>query len=331
MIKVTLHITEALAKARRALASRYLFDNWLSLLIKYALIKIGFNVKLTAKVDNCVFELSTEIFGCLVNRASRGLIKLIRCGNHDMFVVYTNEIQVPIEEFEKSDAYVIDLAVKNGWVYDLTNGFWLKGNVRFRHMRSTVFQVFNDGDYEQLNVKGRVVIDVGAYIGDSAIYFALKGARKVIAIEPHPGAYAEMLDNIKLNNMENVIIPINAGLASKPGKVCVENVNVNIANIIYHRPGDCLNVVPVVTLKRINQGFSVDPNDAVLKMDCEGCEFDVVLNDYDHVKLFRELVLEYHSYVVNKSVDDLLMTLSIDYKCEVRGGKDLGIMHCIRK
>ena len=198
-------------------------------------------------------------------------------------------------------------------------------------MRSTVFQVFNDGDYEQLNAKGRVVIDVGAYIGDSAIYFALKGARKVIAIEPHPGAYAEMLDNIKLNNMENVIIPINAGLASKPGKVCVENVNVNIANIIYHRPGDCLNVVPVVTLSELTSGFSVDPNDAVLKMDCEGCEFDVVLNDYDHVKLFRELVLEYHSYVVNKSVDDLLMTLSIDYKCEVRGGKDLGIIRCIRR
>jgi len=40
-----------------------------------------------------------------------------------VFVIYTNEIQVPIEEFEKSDAYAIDFAVKNGWVYDLTNGF----------------------------------------------------------------------------------------------------------------------------------------------------------------------------------------------------------------
>jgi FkbM family methyltransferase len=285
------------------------------------LIKIGFNVKLTAKVDNCTFELSPEIFGCLVYGASRGLIKLIRCGDYDVFVAYTNEIQVPIE----------DLAVKNGWVYDLTNRLWFNGNVRFKHMRCTIFQVFNDGDYEQLNVKGRVVIDVGAYIGDSAIYFALKGARKVIAIEPHPGAYAEMLDNIKLNNMENVIIPINAGLASKPGKVCFENANINIASIIYHRPGDCPITVPAVTLCDLMNRFGIDPNDAVLKMDCEGCEFDVVLNDYEHVRLFRELILEYHSYAVNKSMDDLLMTLNRDYKCEVRGGKDLGIMHCIRK
>jgi FkbM family methyltransferase len=284
-----------------------------------------------AKVNGCAFELSPEVFGCLVNRSSRGLIKLIRCGDHDVFVVYMNEIQVPIEEFEKSDAYAIDLAIKNGWVYDLTNRLWFNGNVRFKHMRCTIFQVFNDGDYEQLNVKGRVVIDVGAYIGDSAIYFALKGARKVIAIEPHPGAYAEMLDNIKLNNMENVIIPINAGLASKLGKVCVENVNVNIANIIYHRPGDCLNAVPAVTLSELTSGFSVDPNDAVLKMDCEGCEFDVVLNDYDHVKLFRELVLEYHPRLVNKSLNDLLIMLSRDYKCKAKGNEDLGIMHCIRK
>jgi len=71
-----------------------------------------------------------------------------------------------LRSLKKSGAYAIDFAVKNGWVYDLTNGFWLKGNVRFRRMLGTVFQVFNEGDYEQLDVKGKVVIDVGAYIGD---------------------------------------------------------------------------------------------------------------------------------------------------------------------
>ncbi|MFP3238786.1 MAG: FkbM family methyltransferase [Caldivirga sp.] len=120
------------------------------------------------------------------------------------------------------------------------------------------------------------------------------------------------LDNIKLNNMENVIIPINAGLASKPGKVCFENVNINIASIIYHRPGDCPITVPAVTLGELMDRFGIDPNDAVLKMDCEGCEFDVVLNDYEHVRLFRELILEYHPKSANKSVDDLLMTLNRD-------------------
>jgi len=331
MIKVALHITEALAKARRALASRYLFDNWLSLLIKYALIKIGFNVKLTAKVDNCTFELSPEIFGCLVIKASHGLIRLIKCNDHEVVVIYVDGIQVSIKGFEKGDACYIDLAIKNGWVYDSVGGFWFKSNVRFRHVRSTVFQVFNNGDYEQLDVKGKVVIDVGAYIGDSAIYFALKGAKRVIAVEPHPGAYTEMLDNIKLNNLENTITPVNAGLASKPGKICIENVDVIITDVTYHRPGDCPITVPAITLSELISKFSIDPNDTVFKMDCEGCEFSVILSDYEHVRLFRELIFEYHSRFVNKPVDDLLGVLSRDYKCEVRGNEDFGIVHCIRK
>jgi hypothetical protein len=56
-------INKVLTKVRRALASRYLFDNWLSLLIRYALIRLGFNVKLVARVGDCTFELSPEAFG----------------------------------------------------------------------------------------------------------------------------------------------------------------------------------------------------------------------------------------------------------------------------
>jgi hypothetical protein len=125
-----------------------------------------------------------------------------------------------------------------------------------------------------------------------------------------------MLDNIKLNNLEGVIIPVNAGLASKPGKIYIENVG----------------AVPAVTLSELISRFGVDPNDAVLKMDCEGCEFDIILNDYEHVKLFKELILEYHGNVVNKTVNDLLNMLSKDYRCNViRGNKVSGNMHCIRK
>ena len=65
-----------------------------------------------------------------------------------------------------------------------------------------MFEIFEYGDYDALNVNGRVVVDVGAFVGDSAIYFALKGAKRVIAIEPHPGAYAEMLENISSTTLK---------------------------------------------------------------------------------------------------------------------------------
>ena len=44
--------------------------------------------------------------------------------------------------------------------------------------------VFLYEEYQTLPVKDRIVIDIGGSIGDTAIYFALKGAKKVIALEP---------------------------------------------------------------------------------------------------------------------------------------------------
>jgi len=318
-------INKVLTKVRRALASRYLFDNWLSLLIRYALTRLGFNVKLVARVGDCTFELSPEVFGRVVGGFLRGLIRSVECNGKRLIV---NNMEITnINDLINAETYAKVL----GWVYDSINQYWFRGNARFKHMYGTIIEIFHYGEYEPLGVEGRVVVDVGAYIGDSAIYFALKGARKVIAIEPHPGAFAEMLENIKLNNMENVIIPVNAGLASKPGEVCVEDVDTSSTEFIYHRPGDCPNAAPAVTLSELINRFNIDIDNAVLKMNCEGCEYDVILNDYEHVRLFRELILEYHPYAVNKSLNDLLNVLGRDYKCDVRGNKVYGIIYCIWK
>jgi tRNA/tmRNA/rRNA uracil-C5-methylase (TrmA/RlmC/RlmD family) len=132
---------------------------------------------------------------------------------------YVN-VQVPVEGIRVGSG--VGRAIAEGWAYDMVNRFWIKNGIKFRHMYVTILQVFSEGDYTSLDVKDRDVIDVGAFVGDSAIYFALKGAKRVIAVEPHPGAFAEMLENIKLNKMENIIIPVNAGLASRPGKICIE-------------------------------------------------------------------------------------------------------------
>ena len=195
-----------------------------------------------------------------------------------------------------------------------------------------ILEIFSSGEYDSFDVKDKVVIDVGAFVGDSAIYFALKGAKRVIAVEPHPGAFAEMLENIKLNKTENIIIPVNAGLASRSGKVCLENTD-NIETIVtYHRLGECINAVPAVTLGELISRFGVDPGNVMLKMDCQGCEYDVILNDYEHIRMFKELVFEYHTYIFNKPLDDLLNVLSGDFRCvKVKGHEYFGIVHCVRK
>lgn len=61
-----------------------------------------------------------------------------------------------------------------------------------------LFEVLR-GVYNELNVEGRDVVDIGAGIGDTAILFSLNGARRVIALEPYPYLYEKAYVNISLN------------------------------------------------------------------------------------------------------------------------------------
>ncbi|MGC9108154.1 MAG: FkbM family methyltransferase [Infirmifilum sp.] len=79
---------------------------------------------------------------------------------------------------------------------------------------------FLDGDYNDLDVKDHVVVDIGAGIGDTVIYFALRGARKVIALEPYPALYSIALRNIEANNVGNRVQLLNAGLGNSDYYAC---------------------------------------------------------------------------------------------------------------
>jgi len=73
-------LTSWVIKIKKALASRYLFDNWYSLLIKYELTRIGFNVKLRARIGDCTLELDSEVFARFVSKFShRFLIRSVKC------------------------------------------------------------------------------------------------------------------------------------------------------------------------------------------------------------------------------------------------------------
>lgn len=59
------------------------------------------------------------------------------------------------------------------------------------------------------------IIDVGAYVGDSAIVMSRYTANKVYAFEPVHSNYELMLQTLKLNPEQNNIIPLNAALGKE--------------------------------------------------------------------------------------------------------------------
>lgn len=66
-----------------------------------------------------------------------------------------------------------------------------------------VHHVFYDEDYRfLLPVQNKIVVDVGANIADSSIYFTHNGAKQVIALEPFARNYELAKQNIILNKMK---------------------------------------------------------------------------------------------------------------------------------
>ena len=167
------------------------------------------------------------------------------------------------------------------------DNLWKNNKYKIKFIDAITPSLFENFYVEQYNteIQGNV-IDIGASIGDSAIYFALKGASHVYAFEPLPAVYKIALQNIKLNNLEDKITLINAAVGSKEGKVKVpSSINIEESEVYsITNQGDV--EVPVISFNNIIK-MTKDPY--LLKMDCEGCEADIIFStELDFNKIFVE-------------------------------------------
>ena len=81
----------------------------------------------------------------------------------------------------------------------------------------SVKEIFFENEYNALEVKDKIVLDIGANVGDSSILFSRLGAKKVIALEPQREFFNRCKKNIEINNLEEKIEIHNAGLDDKQG------------------------------------------------------------------------------------------------------------------
>ena len=157
---------------------------------------------------------------------------------------------------------------------------------------------FIEEQYRWLDVKGKHVIDIGANVGDSAIYFALKGAKHVYSFEPYPYSYGIAIQNIKLNRLQNKITLLNEGCGGKKGKIKInaEYKNLVGADLKNFKKGTNINIT---TLSEILKRFEITEK-AVLKIDCEGCEYAVLLETQNsNLRRFKQILIEYHYGYLN--------------------------------
>jgi len=180
-----------------------------------------------------------------------------------------------------------------------------------------ITEIFAVGGYDVSEVlsglKGREVIDVGASVGDSALYFLLNGARKVIAVEPLPKVARCAEENVRLSGATDKVRVLNAALSDEPVSVpCDYDLLLSRYFSTLKDSGTCK--VPGVTLGDL---LSMVDDPYLLKMDCEGCEAQVILGpERERLKAFEHIIVETHPYNTGVSSEKLLTSLKeLGFEC----------------
>lgn len=196
------------------------------------------------------------------------------------------------------------LLPKRGNFKSIGNGYcsidYLGRRVRFSYDSAKqlldVVQLITDqfmlDQYQWLKAKERDVVDIGACIGDTAIYFALNGARHVYSFEPYPYSFKIADKNIRLNGLSDKITMVNEGCGSRNRFISVDNgfQSDELSSMKDFGKGQRIKVV---TLERIVRRYGIE--DALLKVDCEGSEYDILLNARkDVLRKFSRIMVEYH-------------------------------------
>jgi len=233
---------------------------------------------------------------------------------------------------------------KRGWrLIPIDDGYVLlyneKESVRIKYAASglhvtALADIFLNEIYGKA-FKNMVVVDIGMANGDSSIFFAKKGARLVIGLEPNPSSFNLAKENIELNGVEDIVVPLNLALSRAEGRGDLRVASrapfwsTMISSDVIKQPKemiawfDALVTVQTTTLDALMQHFSLDRID-LLKFNCEGCEHEVILSAADDtLSRVSEVIMEFHGDSSN--IQSRLKSLGFRVAV-LRGNQTLGIL-----
>lgn len=148
---------------------------------------------------------------------------------------------------------------------------------------------------------GDVVIDIGAQVGVISCYLAKANPGvTVYAYEPVPANYQRLLRNIKANGVEGQVKAFNVAVTGDGRQVELwANTAINSGGgSLYIKSAPQSHIVNSTTLATIMEQIQADTgNDRVklLKIDCEGSEYEILKAQLDLLRRVDWLVGEMHA------------------------------------
>ena len=160
------------------------------------------------------------------------------------------------------------------------------------------------------------VIDIGAWIGDNSVVWALKLSKNkncnVIAIDPSSSNINFISSIKKLNNIKN-LIPIKALCSSNENsRFSLNGGNIEHGSFKIEKQSSSRDSILSTTIDNLKSQFQKDNKTLLIHLDVEGLEYEVMMGakrtiERDqpylifecHIKLETNMLLEIKSYLLN--------------------------------
>lgn len=191
--------------------------------------------------------------------------------------------------------------------------YFLRNNLRIKVAdgmgAAILFLIFILRDYGPVPPKNSVVIDIGAHVGIYSLYATQSPGTKVFAFEPVPENFFLLRENIQQNGLGERIFSFPVAVSSKTETARIylrsnasglhSTIPIESASFqttYKERQKGTFIEVSSISLRDIFDQYNVRQCD-VLKMDCEGSEYDILYAFPDeYFNRIRSIRLEYHDY-----------------------------------
>lgn len=194
--------------------------------------------------------------------------------------------------------------------------------------------VLRQYDFAQIHWRGiQTVFDIGANIGAATLWIAEKAPQAtIIAVEPFSPAVSLLDYNISINGLDDRVSVLAAALGPSSGFAEMHTPGPTVlARATPVTTGKSVEAVPVVTLDELLDRHGLSELD-LLKLDCEGSEYDVLLSSDPRVLgRIKAIVGEYHK-VEGRSPLDLGNHLAqCDFRSVFCGEAARGVFCAVRE
>jgi FkbM family methyltransferase len=145
--------------------------------------------------------------------------------------------------------------------------------------------------WKSLDLRNKVVYDIGAFHGLLTLYFA-RSARRVVAWEPNRGNRARLEENLRLNSFSNVTVrPYGLSSKSMRAEMSFDPLTPGMATLDSGMASGATH--ETIELRTLDEEQGLDAPD-LIKIDVEGFELEVLKGAVRTLERRPDLFLEMH-------------------------------------